>query len=287
MVFVVLVASTAHAETRDELQARGEALGREGRWGEAIRAFKSADQLEHRPIHACLIALAYTRREAWPQAEVFLSRCLEPNSGETLPDWVPEAQKLIETRLKSEPLSEVTIEVVPAAAATVTVSSFEPDEVFTPRAIHLPRGSHVIFARAPGFPDRQVVVVVDDSKPRRVVIDFEAPTEATLKRGPKSLRIAGIATVGGGVLAAGLGLYFGKVARDDAETISKHPGPWTDTEHRIYDEGNAAQNKMIAAYIVGGVLVATGGVLYYLGARTSVMPMADTHSANIAVRGTF
>src|SRR5690242_5920614 len=51
-----------HAETPAELQAKGEQLAKDGRFSEAIDAFKAADRIERRASHACLIALAYTRR---------------------------------------------------------------------------------------------------------------------------------------------------------------------------------------------------------------------------------
>src|SRR5258706_275992 len=131
-------------------------LRRERKWSDAIDEFKAAELLEHRTIHACLIMLAYTRREAWAQAEVFRSLCLVPTPGESLPDWVGDAERLIDDRLRSELLAPVTIEVKPIdAKVTLTASSFEPDETFGPRTLHLSRGRHLIVARAPGFPDQQ------------------------------------------------------------------------------------------------------------------------------------
>ena len=58
-----MVASPAHAESPADLQARGEDQARQGHYTEAIDSFKAADRLEPSAAHACLIALAYVRRE--------------------------------------------------------------------------------------------------------------------------------------------------------------------------------------------------------------------------------
>src|SRR5688572_8864518 len=84
----------AAADDREELQAKGEQLAKDGRFVEAIDAFKAADLIQPRASHACLIALAYTRRELWPQAELFLSVCHHrAKGGDPLPEWVPLAEQ--------------------------------------------------------------------------------------------------------------------------------------------------------------------------------------------------
>jgi hypothetical protein len=201
-------AASVRAETSDELQGRGEELGREGRWGEAIKAFKAAERFEHRTVHACLIALAYARREAWPQAEIYLAKCLIPTPGETLPAWVPEAEAQIRERLRSEALTPVTIEVKPAiVGVTFTASSFEPDEVFAPRTIHLPRGTHVIVGRAPGYLEQRRIVVIDSAVPRHIVFDFSARPAGMSTRG-KLLVAGGSVALLGGISYAVMGLTY-------------------------------------------------------------------------------
>jgi hypothetical protein len=280
---LALCARWASAETRDELQARGEQFGRDGKWGEAIKAFKAAEQLEHRTVHACLIALAYTRREAWPQAELFLAKCHMPTPGETLPDWVADADELIRERLRTEPLSEVTIEVKPASAlATLTVSSFQPDEMFVPRTIHLPHGTHLIVAHAPGYADHQRVVVIDSATPRHVVIDMLSVDRPIEVSGARGLRIAGLSAAGLGVISLGLGIKFGLDAKRDSDAVSMQRGSWTLADEATFNAGRAAQRDMYAAYIVGGALVVTGGVIYYLGVRAHVAPVVTAGSASVS-----
>src|SRR5688572_3278724 len=94
------VLAHAHAEDVSQLRARGEELAKEGRFSEAIDAFKAADRISPRADHACLIALAYTRRELWPQAEIFISKCHQRVSPDNpAPDWLPKAEQEISHRL--------------------------------------------------------------------------------------------------------------------------------------------------------------------------------------------
>jgi len=252
---IVATAGVARAETRAELQAHGEELGRQGLWTDAIRAFKAAEKLEHRAIHACLIALAYTRKEAWPQAELFLAACHEP-TGETLPEWVPEAEAQITERLHNANLTEVTIEVRPAKmATTLTVSSFAPDELFTPRPIHLPRGTHVIVGHAKGYPDQEQVVVIDSATPRHVVIDFLARPKAAAsarQRAARPLLLAGGASLGLGAVSYGVMAYEWNKLEHAAS------GPAWDKHDGLYKTTRATT---IAFGAIGLGLVVTGLVL--------------------------
>ena len=101
------------------------------------------------------------------------------------------------------------------------------------------------------------------------------------------LRITGLATAGAGAIALGFGVVFGLKARSAADTISNHQGPWTDAERNTFEDGQRANRTMIIGYVAGGALVAAGGVLYYLGARTHVVPVAGVRTAGLAVQGRF
>ena len=177
---VALAPVGARADQRQDLQQKGEQQAKDGRFAEAIESFKAADRIQPRASHACLIALAYTRRELWSQAQLWLTDCFSrANASDPLPDWASLAEKQIKERLQTANVVEVTIEVRPASAkAKVTVSSFAPDEVFEARTIHLTPGTHVVFAKAEGYPDRQQTIELRDKTPQRVVIDFGDATQA-------------------------------------------------------------------------------------------------------------
>lgn len=101
------------------------------------------------------------------------------------------------------------------------------------------------------------------------------------------LRIAGFATAGAGVLALGAGVLFGMRARSASDSISGHQGDWTDAEKQTFEDGQRANRNMMIAYVAGGALVATGGILYYLGSRTHVAPVVGTQTAGLTVWGRF
>jgi hypothetical protein len=201
---------------------------------------------------------------------------------------VPQLDTLIGTRVRDD--AELTIVVTPQyAAATLTVSSFEPDEVFTPRTIHVPRGTLVVVAHAHGYRDQQRVVVIDSAQPRTLTIDMTARLEAVEPAYAHSLRIAGIASVGLGVVAAALAVKFGATARSDADLLARHPAgtPWTHDDRLTFDEGTGANRDMYVSWIASGALVVAGATLYYLGVRAHVAPVVTTQTASIAMWGRF
>ena len=171
------VAHFAGADSAVDLEAKGRDLAKDGRYTDAIDAFKAADQLTVRASHACLIALAYTRRELWPQAEIWLATCEKRAlPDDPLPDWFAEMSAQIAQRLATANVAPVEIRVEPVeAAAKLTVSSFPPDETFEPRTIHLPPGHHVIIARAAGYVDGQQALDVADKTGQHVVITLHHP----------------------------------------------------------------------------------------------------------------
>jgi len=68
-------------------------------------------------------------------------------------------------------------------------------------------------------------------------------------------------TAGAGVAALGAGVLFGLKAR----SIDDEARGWDVFDPDRFADGEAAERNMFIAYGVGGALVVTGGVLYYLG----------------------
>lgn len=275
---VVAAPAVGHTDDREALQAKGEQLAKEGRFNDAIDAFKAADRIQPRASHACLIALAYTRREAWPQAELFLSICHQrANAGDPLPDWVPQADEMIKERLASANLAEVTIETKPASAR-VTVSSFAPDEVFEPRTVHLPFGTHVIFAKADGYADAQVTIELKDKSPQHVLVELTAKTkhEPTGPTGPTEpattepagKRGTGFLIGGGAAILGGVGAHLWwrheYYALKDAH-LSMNLSAWND-HSTLYDVAH------VSTYVLYGSGVALLAVGVYLRMKNPESP---------------
>jgi len=179
VLVVVAFARVARADQVDDLVARGEALAKQSEFSSAIEVFKSADALRPRAKHACLIGLVYTRRELWPQAELFFALCrARATTDDPLPKWIDEAQQQLTAKLTAAGAAAVTIVVAPAEAhAHITVSSFAPDEVFEPRTIHLAPGRHVFDVTADGYVAASREVVIATSEPQTVTIELRSTAD--------------------------------------------------------------------------------------------------------------
>jgi hypothetical protein len=186
VIFALTVATPpARADAIDDQVAQGERLGREGSWTQAIDHFKAADKLAPRAKHACLIGLAYSRRELWAEAELFFDLCHQrATPGDPTPDWLPDAETQLATKLAAANAAPVTLRVLPVeATARIAVSSFAPDETFAPRTIHLAPGAHVVTVTAPGYDTIKRELVIAPTQPREVVIELHRPWPRS--RGPR------------------------------------------------------------------------------------------------------
>src|SRR3954469_25457724 len=132
VLLIVLASRPAFADDVDDLEAKGQELAKQSEFTQAIATFKQADAKRPRAAHACMIGLAYMRREAWPQAELFLALCEKRAvPGDQPPDWIDQAEQQLAQKLSAAQIPAVTIEVTPANInAHLTVSSFAPDEQF-------------------------------------------------------------------------------------------------------------------------------------------------------------
>jgi hypothetical protein len=78
----------------------------------------------------------------------------------------------------------------------------------------------------------------------------------------KTLRIAGLAAGGVGVVGIAAGVYFGVRAKSLADQVS---GRFVTADD---EAGKAANRNMFIGYGIGAAGLITGGILYYLGSRT-------------------
>ena len=265
----VLVPAVAVAESGEEMRARGEQLAKDGRYSEAIDAFKAAEKVEPRARHACFIALAYTRRELWAQAEIFLDQChARATASDPLPEWVPMVDELLKERLALA--APIEIKVEPADAdVKLAISSFANDELMKPRTIHLQQGRHVVIATAQGFNDAQKTIEVTDKTPQIVTITMlpiaTTPPDVIVRPGagvatarPSNLPLvligagAGVTLIGA---AAHLFVYW--PARNDLAKLPKTAPGYGAAENRW----SKWRNLTIGLYAVGGATLITGLVL--------------------------
>jgi hypothetical protein len=243
-------------------------MARQGRYSEAIEAFKAADRIAPRAVNACLIALAYTRRELWPQAEIFLDMCQKRvTADDPAPEWLPAARQHLAERLSAIAVAEVEISVVPAAA-TLTVSSFARDEHFAPRTIHLPVGRHVIVATADGYITKQTTIEVNDRAKQRVTITLERtaphPPPSVPSSHPAASRVPWIMLGTGGALVltgAALHAFWFKPARDELLDADRRDDRAAyDTWSPRFDQ---RRNVTVGVYAAGLVTIGAAIALRY------------------------
>ena len=277
----MFVPAVAVAESGEELRTRGEQRAEDGRSTEAIDAFKAAEKIEPRARHACFIALAYTRRELWAQAEIFLDSCHQRASvSDPLPEWVPMVDELLKQRLALA--APVEIRVEPADAdVQLAVSSFANDELMKPRTIHLPPGRHVIIATAKGFNDAQKTIEVTDKSPQVVTItmlpiEIKGPDGGQFGGGgtappaspiPTYLMAAG---AGIGVVGGFVHLFVYWPARND---LAKVPDDGSPVYKAAEDKWSSRRSLTIGIYAAGAATLITGAILKFTVFKSEEAPV--------------
>jgi hypothetical protein len=102
----------------------------------------------------------------------------------------------------------------------------------------------------------------------------QATTGSVRVRTRRGLRIAGIATFGGGLALAGLGAVFFARAENASDTLrdayDDDPLVWTEELERLERTGPRDEKIGIALTALGGAAVIGGAVMFVLGGRTTV-----------------
>lgn len=238
------------ADDADALVASGEALAKRGEYSRAIEAFKQADARRPRALHACLIALSYTRRELWAQAEVALASChARAGGGDPLPPWVDALDQTLATKLAAVDVAPISIRVEPPSlSATISISSFSPDETFAPRVVHLPPGMHTVTATVSGRGRVASTVAVVDRAPQTVTLWFGPP--------PPS-KVPWLVIGAGGLLAAG-GLAFDLLAVQPVRARLEDASANVDAAAWARDSRGFDRRRAVAIGLFAGAAVAVG-----------------------------
>jgi hypothetical protein len=269
IALVLAVAGSARADEVDDLVAQGDALAKQSDYSKAIEVFKQADAQRPRAKHACLIGLAYTRRELWPQAELFFALChARATADDPLPTWIDKAEKLLADKLAETGAAPVTITVTPEQAKpSVVVSSFASDESFPPRTIHLARGKHLLEISAPGYATVTREVVVASADAQTVAVELVTTEVAARAKQPIVLRERPRSNVPLVIGAGGLALGLGGTALDWFVVKPYYDKLANAPTHKVYDryatDYKVSRDATVAAYALGVAAVATAVVLRF------------------------
>jgi tetratricopeptide (TPR) repeat protein len=137
-----------------------------------------------------------------------------------------------------------------------------------------------------GIPPRPVPATADGQPPGTAVADAQGdaplpvdlsvreasgsmlePTVAPYHPGRK-LEVAGVATMGAGVVILGMGVYFGVQAANEADELDARAArgeTWTEDSQDLYDRGQRHETLGYSLAIGGGAALLTGAVLTYIG----------------------
>src|SRR5438552_10048727 len=230
VVLVAAAPSVARAQAVDPepIVVHGIALRREGRDAEALDEFRRAYALKESPRTLAQIALAEQALGRWVDAEPDLVRALAAEGD----PWIDKNRALHERGLAAirEQLGwlEVTADV---DGASLWIDGARVASLPAPAPVRVPAGSIVIEVRAPGYATVTRTAVVGAGLHAREAIHLvplealassppppDAPVVPPLGAIEPNARIVpanarertiGFALVGAGVVALGVGRYFG------------------------------------------------------------------------------
>ncbi len=251
----------AVADEVDDLVRAGETFAKQGEWTQAITAFKAADAQRPAAKHACLIGLAYTRRELWPQAEIFFERCrARATTDAPVPEWLDDAERTLAEKLATSRSTAVTITVTPTTTlAQIEVSAFAPDETFSPRTIHLAPGTYTLTALAPNHRTVKQTLVVDGTVPELAIELVLVPlADVPRPRAPSRVPTS-VMGVGGAIVGLGV-VHHVLLTRPSRDRLA---GSTNASYDLARDEFLSRRRLTLALYGIGVLSVATGLVLRY------------------------
>lgn len=103
----------------------------------------------------------------------------------------------------------------------------------------------------------------------------EVPTPATDGGPSRTLMYTGIVTGGVGVIATGIGVYFGLQAQSKSDTLDRYAKavqddktkqtPWPSDTRTLQHDGKLDANLQIGFLVAGGALVIGGAILTWVG----------------------
>lgn len=263
------------------LAEQGKVAYQAGRYGESAKAFAAAYDADPRPAYLTSVAAAAEKAGELDAARDALTRFLEvaedaPRAARARAD-LARVERALERRAP-----ELALESDPVGAS-VFVDGAERAAGRTPLRLPLPPGRHRVVLRLDGHEDDGFEMDLREGRvhavqraltpkplqaPRVVVVPKVSeppPAGPPPASGPDTRLIGGLALVGAGVAATGVGVWLHVAAldRDDEAAACKASGcaggvPEFD---RLKDEASGLQAGAVVGYVAGGALAVAGVAL--------------------------
>ena len=286
------VTSVAHAdESAESLFAQATEARAKGDYATACPKFAESQRLEPAPGTLLNLADCETRagsivsaREHFGLAATGFPRN-DPRRAFAL-----EQAAALEKRF-----AHLTLRLAPSAGpASVRKGSAIVDSSMLGTAVPTDPGDVVIVVSARGRLDRTYPLHLADGESMDRTVDV-GPPEPVAEAKPRTSvrRTIGIVVGSVGLASLAVGAVTGVLAIGKASTVKDHCGPdnLCDAEgFAAASDGNVLSPLSTATFIAGGVLLATGTVLFLTGgdrARTSVAFMASPFGARAALSYAF
>jgi hypothetical protein len=279
--FAQPVGDAARATAR-QFALEGVAAHGRADWPAVIDRFERAEQLFHAPVHLRYLAIAYER--SVPPNMVRAAETWQRLSQEQLPadapqvfrDAVAEARRELE-RIDGR-IGRLAVEVsATLQGATVTLDGQEVPASALGSVRYVDAGPHTLRAQLTGRPDVERSINVAPGATERVQLDAPAPVveapvvvppRTTTVLRPNPLRTVGIitASVGGAALLGGV--ITGLMASSEFDQLALECPMMRCATQAQLDRRNSVDSlatTSTALYISGGVLIAAGVALFFVG----------------------
>lgn len=235
---------------------RGRELFAAERWAEARAQFLAAYEIHPEPLLLFNVGSTYRREGALDDALRYYRRFLAeaPDDDEYRP-------------LAVQVIAEIEEEQRAAAAAATPEPEPQPQPQPPPEPAPAPEPTDpALYAEEP----------------------IDAPPPAPPRSRPgRGLRIAGGVVLAGGAIGLGVAVHQGVRASSIERELEDAGGEWTPELADRYEAGERAESRALTFAIAGGVAVATGATLYYLGHRAGRRPARELVAVPVVTDGGF
>jgi hypothetical protein len=273
ITLVTMAASAAAAGPEDVKRAEvlfrdGQKLLKSGNISQACAAFAESQRFD--PAVGTLLNLAechaQERRFASAHAEFLEAARQAREAGQHERETFAKDQ----AALSEAVLSYIELRLPPGVDA-VAIDDKPIPKAALAKPVPLDPGAHALTVSGAGRRPRAVRLDVANGPSTQVVdvppLEAAPPTAASPAPDDpaRPRRIAGLATAGAGVLALGLGAFFGLRAAGKKSDAEPHcTGHFCDAEGlSLHDDAHAAATVSTVAFLVGVLAVGAGSYLYF------------------------
>jgi hypothetical protein len=268
-----------------------------GRWDLAKDRFAAALAIRESPKVLFSLAQAEEHVGELARASAHYQRALEIAKAAGESDVVAAAERMLPELASRVP--HVTIVVSGSSDATVTLDG-EPVAVGSAVAVN--PGTHRVVARAPGMADGIATIALSEHQSLEVPLRLEraASTPPAPMTPEASARPAGVGahvspwrvvagvTAGTGLVAAGVGTYFGLHAKskfDQSNRSGCSGDACTAGGAAIRHDALSSATASDVAFGIGGVLIAAGIALWFLAPSSQLEPRVSVAPGAFVVSG--